>query len=256
MPSDNSLLMWSILDECNRTNSLVVSLKFEFHLMGVHTFANIHEVLALADVLGSQLGYTSSAVSTLLHRSFLLSCLWSRLGERVLRCLARVPPRISITLEDVVALTLNILVGGSPAVLGFSLFLVVNSPHLIALSLQLSEEQFMPLLGSLELFSGLAEFRVRLMLLFQYDIHGVVIRLLKVGNRGGVGFSRLREFGGIGCKQRVETLCGKRLIQGADVLFFNHLFHSYITSPPKMKPPIMTIAITAAKPTMVSTTSP
>lgn len=166
------------------------------------------------------------------------------------------PPRISITLEDVVALTLNILVGGSPAVLGFSLFLVVNSPHLIALSLQLSEEQFMPLLGSLELFSGLAEFRVRLMLLFQYDIHGVVIRLLKVGNRGGVGFSRLREFGGIGCKQRVKTLCGKRLIQGADVLFFNHLFHSYITSPPKMKPPIMTIAITAAKPTMVSTTSP
>ena len=66
MPSDNSLLMWSILDECNRTYSLVASLKFEFHLMGVHTFAYIHEVLALADVLGSQLGNASSVLS-LIH---------------------------------------------------------------------------------------------------------------------------------------------------------------------------------------------
>lgn len=69
MPSDNSLLMWSIFDECNRTNSFVVSLKFEFHLMGVHTFANIHEVLALADVLGSQLCCASSAVSIFLHHA-------------------------------------------------------------------------------------------------------------------------------------------------------------------------------------------
>ena len=84
MPSDNSLLMWSILDECNRTNSLVGSLKFEFHLMGVHTFAYIHEVLALADVLGCQLSCASSAVSTFLHRSLLLSCLWSSLGAGVL----------------------------------------------------------------------------------------------------------------------------------------------------------------------------
>ena len=84
MPSDNSLLMWSILDECNRTNSLVVSLKFELHLMGVHTFANIHEVLVLADVLGSQLSCASSAVSTFLHRSLLLSCLWYSLGAGVL----------------------------------------------------------------------------------------------------------------------------------------------------------------------------
>lgn len=84
MPSDNSLLMWSILNECNRTNSLVVSLKFEFHLMGVHTFANIHEVPALADVLGYQLCRASSAVSTFLHHSLLLSCLWSSLGAGVL----------------------------------------------------------------------------------------------------------------------------------------------------------------------------
>ena len=84
MPSDNSLLMWSILNECNRTNSLVVSLKFEFHLMGVHFFANIHEVPALADVLGYQLCCASSAVSTFLHHSLLLSCLWSSLGAGVL----------------------------------------------------------------------------------------------------------------------------------------------------------------------------
>lgn len=84
MPSDNSLLMWSILNECNRTNSLVVSLKFEFHLMGVHTFANIYEVFALADVLGYQLSCASSAVSIFLHRSLLLSCLWSSLGAGVL----------------------------------------------------------------------------------------------------------------------------------------------------------------------------
>jgi hypothetical protein len=52
--------------------------------MGVHTFANIHEVLVLADVLGSQLSCASSAVSTFLHRSLLLSCLWYSLGAGVL----------------------------------------------------------------------------------------------------------------------------------------------------------------------------
>ena len=36
----------------------------------------------------------------------------------------------------------------------------------------------------------------------------------------------------------------------------SHSAHHHATSPPKMKPPIMTTAITAAKPTMVSTTSP
>ena len=92
MPSDNSLLMWSIPDECNRTNSLAVSQKFEFHLMGVHTFANIHEVLALADVLGSQLVDATSAVSTFLHHSLLLSCLWTSLGAGVPLLLPKVPP--------------------------------------------------------------------------------------------------------------------------------------------------------------------
>ena len=66
MPSDNSLLMWSILDECNRTNSLVGSLKFELHLMGVHLPAFSNEELAFDDVLGSQLGDASSVLS-LIH---------------------------------------------------------------------------------------------------------------------------------------------------------------------------------------------
>lgn len=84
LPSDNSLLMRRIIDENNRTHCIVSSLKFELHFMGVHTFANIHEVLALADVLGSQLSCASSAVSTFLHHSLLLSCLFSSLGAGVL----------------------------------------------------------------------------------------------------------------------------------------------------------------------------
>lgn len=138
------------------------------------------------------------------HPSFLvLGPAWVQESFHVSR---ECPPRISITLEDVVALALNFLVDFSPVVLGFSLVLVVDSSYIVALSLQLSEEQFVPLLGSLEHFASLAEFSVRLMLLLQYDIHGVVIRLLEVGNRGGVGFSRLRELSGVGFKQRVEVI--------------------------------------------------
>ncbi len=84
MPSDNSLLMWSILDECNRTNSLVVSLKFELHLMGIHLSAFSNEELALADVLGSQLADALALFLIFLHRSLLLSCLFSSLGAGVL----------------------------------------------------------------------------------------------------------------------------------------------------------------------------
>lgn len=71
-PSDNCLLMGRIIDECNRTNSLVTSLIFEFHFMGIHISAFSSEELALDDVPGSQLVDASSAVSTSLHRSLLL----------------------------------------------------------------------------------------------------------------------------------------------------------------------------------------
>ena len=109
------------------------------------------------------------------------------------------------------ALGLNFLIDGSPAVLGFSLALVVDSPGLVALFLQLSEGQFVILLGYLELFAGPAEFKVRQVLLLQYGVHGVVILLQEVGNLGGVGYSRLREFKCVGCKKGVKALCCERL---------------------------------------------
>ena len=93
----------------------------------------------------------------------------------------------------------------------------MDSPGLVALFLQLSEEQFILLLGLLELFTGFTEFIVRLVLLLQYGVHGVIILLLKVGNLGCVGYSRLREFKCVGCKQRMEALCCERLILRAGI---------------------------------------
>ena len=83
IPSDNSLLVWRIIDENNRTHCIVSSLKFDFHLMGVHLPAFNSEELAPDDILGCQLSCASSAVSTFLHHSLLLSCLWSSLGAGV-----------------------------------------------------------------------------------------------------------------------------------------------------------------------------
>lgn len=84
IPSDNSLLVWRIIDENNRTHCIVSSLKFDFHLMGVHLPAFNSEELAPDDILGCQLSCASSAVSTFLHHSRLLSCLFSNLGAGVL----------------------------------------------------------------------------------------------------------------------------------------------------------------------------
>lgn len=66
IPSDNSLLVWRIIDENNRTHCFVVSLKFEFHLMGIHISAFSNEELALDDFPGCQLRDASSVLS-LIH---------------------------------------------------------------------------------------------------------------------------------------------------------------------------------------------
>lgn len=66
IPSDYSLLVWRIIDENNRTHCIVVSLKFDFHFMGVHLPAFNNEELALHDVLGCLLVDAPSVLS-LIH---------------------------------------------------------------------------------------------------------------------------------------------------------------------------------------------
>ena len=127
MPSDNSLLVRCVINECSRCNNIVPSAEFDFHLMGIHISAFSNEELVFDDVLGCQLGDASSAVFTFLHRSFLLSCLSPNLGAGALWLLPKVPPRISIALEDAVALALDHLVLCSPEALGFSLAYVVSA---------------------------------------------------------------------------------------------------------------------------------
>lgn len=92
IPSDKSLLMWCVINECSRCDNIVLSAEFDFHLMGIHISAFSNEELALDDVLGCQLVDASSVVSTFLHRSLLLPCLWSNLGAGALWLLPKVPP--------------------------------------------------------------------------------------------------------------------------------------------------------------------
>lgn len=92
MPSDKSLLVRCVINECSRCNNIVLSAEFDFHLMDIHISAFSNEELVIDDVLGCQLVDASSAASTFLHRSFLLSCLLSSLGEGALRLLSGVPP--------------------------------------------------------------------------------------------------------------------------------------------------------------------
>ena len=66
IPSDNSLLVWRIIDDSKCCYNIIISQKFEFHFMGIHISAFSYEELALADVFGCQLGDASSVLS-LIH---------------------------------------------------------------------------------------------------------------------------------------------------------------------------------------------
>ena len=76
---------------------------------------------------------------------------------------------------------LNILVGGSPAVLSLGLTHAMLSAGLVALFLQLAKGSLVLLLGSLVVFAGFTEFIVRLVFLLQYFGQGIIVLLLKVG---------------------------------------------------------------------------
>lgn len=73
IPSDKSLLVWCVINECSRCDNIVLSAEFDFHLMGIHISAFSNEELVFDDVLGCQLADASSAVSTFSHRPYLLS---------------------------------------------------------------------------------------------------------------------------------------------------------------------------------------
>lgn len=59
--------------------------------MGVHLLAFSNEEFDVEDILDIQLCCASSAVSTFLHRSFLLSCLSPNLDAGALWLLPKVP---------------------------------------------------------------------------------------------------------------------------------------------------------------------
>lgn len=242
IPSDNSLLVWRIIDENNRTHCIVFSLKFDFHLMGVHLPAFKSEELAPDDILGGQLYCASSAVSTFLHHSLLLSFFGPAWVQEFFFC-SRKSPRFSVSLKDFVAVALDGIVVESPKISLLDLRLVSAKSCLIAKLSTITEFFLIFIFGLLESITGTAvafpcfilhAFNTvqRALVIPAYNLQLCLMALALVSSSHDVLL-----------QLSMKQLC-------------SHSAHHYATSPPKMKPPIMTIAITAAKPTMVSKTSP
>ena len=158
-------------------------------------------------------------------------------------CSRKYPPRFSVSLKDFVAVALDGIVVECPKISLLDLRLVSAKSCLIAKLSTITEFFLIFIFGLLESITGRAvafpcfilhAFNTvqRALVIPAYNLQLCLMALALVSSSHDVLL-----------KLSMKQLC-------------SHSAHHYATSPPKMKPPIMTIAITAAKPTMVSTTSP
>lgn len=158
-------------------------------------------------------------------------------------CSRKYPPRFSVSLKDFVAVALDGIVVECPKISLLDLRLVSAKSCLIAKLSTITEFFLIFIFGLLESITGTAvafpcfilhAFNTvqRALVISAYNLQLCLMALALVSSSHDVLL-----------QLSMKQLC-------------SHSAHHHATSPPKMKPPIMTIAITAAKPTMASTTSP